>query len=276
MIRRGGIAWMALMLLLAGCGRAVVEGRVVDERGEGLPGVAVMVAGGDRQALTDARGHYRFVCPPGIYNAAYAKSGYTLETGTVDTSNRRWNTQETVSLWNLPPKDGVFIYEDHRYVPAEWMVPKQFFMRDGSMSYGIQRVPEVYTDDDMPRIMFYKMPRYDVQLSRLQVVTAKLPADDSQTFSVWTAAGTMTTDLTPVAAADPSLLQLEVTEPLQPGTYAIHWGALDGYSTINERIYLFDVREPVMPEFEHVEPRMELTPTKEERQKSKPAAGDAP
>ncbi|PCJ62402.1 MAG: hypothetical protein COA73_06715 [Candidatus Hydrogenedentota bacterium] len=268
--------WTGIILLLAGCDRSVLEGRVVDEQGEGLPGVAVMLAGTNYQALTDALGEYRFVCPPGKYDAQFAKSGYSLGAAAVDTSNRRWTKMESVSLWNLPPKEGVYIVEHNRYRAAAWVIPKQYFMVDGAMGFGTQRSPEMYTDDDLPQILCYKMPRYDVRLSRLQEVTAKLPSDDSQTFSVWTAGGTMTTDLTPVVDSDVTLLQLDVMEPLQPGYYAIHWGALEGYSTIHDRMYVFEVREPVVPILDAVEPRMELTPTREERQISRPKIGDAP
>ena len=39
------------------------------------------------------------------------------------------------------------------------------------------------------------------------------------------------------------LVELRAAAPLSPGVYAIHWGALEGYDSIDPRIFMFELRE---------------------------------
>ena len=40
------------------------------------------------------------------------------------------------------------------------------------------------------------------------------------------------------------LVELKATAPLEPGVYAIHWGALEGYDSIDPRIFMFALKAP--------------------------------
>ena len=120
-------------------------------------------------------------------------------------------------------------------------------------------------------MLFRSTPRYDARLTRMQRKTAQLPQDDSQTFEIWSAGGTVGVDLVPVVHSDPGLLKLDILEPLQPGRYAIHWGALDGYTTLDERIFMFEITEKAIPDFEPIDSEMD-----EDEDEANAIEGDAP
>lgn len=243
----------------------------MNHAGEALPGVSVHVQGTESGALTNALGEYRIPMPTGEHTLLYAKTGYTIfdQVARVDGSGATQISE--VHLWNLPPENSVFLYKNMIYTPTTWVIPKRYYMADGTTDYGTLREPEVYSDDAIPLLICYRTPRYDARLTRLQEKTAQLPQDDKQTFDIWSAGGTVGVDLVPVVHSDPSLLKLDVLEPLQPGRYAIHWGALEGYTTLDERIFIFEVTEKALPDFEAVDPEMDgLNP------EDAPSEGDAP
>jgi hypothetical protein len=244
-----------LTLICAGCTESVLHGIVRNIEGETLPGVSIRVSGSDAHAVSNARGEYALAVQPGQHTATYAKSGYTLSRLEFSKTLDDTGPIPDVKLWNLPPQNSVFLYSDTIYTPTTWVIPKQFYMSDGTIDYGTQRIAEAITDSAAPAILFYRTPRYDARLTRLQEKEAQLPQDDKQTFNIWAAGGTMGIDLKPVDPADPTLMKLELLDPLEPGVYAIHWGALDGYTVIDERIYIFEVIPPKIPDFEEVVPQ---------------------
>lgn len=250
------IIGVGFAIMLSGCGTPAMSGIVRNVEGEALPGVSIQVAGSDTTAVSNARGEYQLDVGSGRHTIVYAKSGYTVSR--LDVTNDV-ESIPVVELWNLPPQKSVFLYDNTLYTPTTWVMPKRFYMTDGTIDHGTQRIPEAVTDKPVPTILFYRTPRYDARLTRLQEKEAQLPQDDKQKFNIWAAGGTVGIDLEPVDPADPSLMRLNFTETLQPGMYAIHWGALEGYTVIDERIYLFEVIPPENPLFDEVAPRFEDT-----------------
>lgn len=72
-----------------------VTGIVTDERGEGLPGVSVVVKGLTRGAVTDASGTYRLTIPDGPQTLVFSFVGYTSQEVSV-------GSQSTLSVQLKP------------------------------------------------------------------------------------------------------------------------------------------------------------------------------
>ena len=114
-------------------------------------------------------------------------------------------------------------------------------MSEGGMAHATRRDPKLTTHDSAPVIVCYKTPRYNVRLSRMRRADAKLGPGDSHLFEVWTAGGTLRADLSPLDQPEGLLLKLRIDQPLEPGVYAVHWGALEGYTTIETIVFMFRV-----------------------------------
>ena len=251
------VSLLSMCLILTGCFRAEITGVVTNHLGETLPGVSVHVEDTQLHALTNIQGEYRIPADPGEYTLLFAKTGYTIFDQVVRVTQGATTEAPKATLWNLPAENNVFLYENLEYSPTTWAIPSRYYMADGTTDYGTQRDAEVYSDVAQPLIICYRTPRYDARLTRLQQKEAKLPQDDSQTFTIWGAAGSVGVDLEPVVHSDPSLLKLVILEPLQPGYYAVHWGAMEGYSTLDKRIFIFEITEKALPDFEVVDPEMD-------------------
>ncbi len=238
------VSVLVCLLGLTGCERALLSGTVETVHGEALPGVAVHVVEGTGNAQTDARGKYSIFQPFGDIRLHFAKSGYAPAEITVEVNAAQQLALPTVEMWQIPPGAGVYLFDEGRIIEASRVTPRNFLLADGSTAYGSQRAAEAFTESAEPFIVCYKTPRYDARLSRLHVAEAKLNVSDTYNFDVWTAAGTLRADLHAVDPAEELLLKLTLDRALDPGVYAVHWGALEGSMAVEDRIYLFEVLEP--------------------------------
>lgn len=249
-----------IALALSGCTPGKLTGIVRNIEGETLPGVSIHIDGADATALSNARGEYELSVKPGQYELTFAKTGYTVSSLKVQKNEDGDTPVPDVRLWNLPPQKSVYLYHDTHYTETTRIIPQRFYMTDGTIDYGTQRAPEAQTPFGEPQLLFFRTPRYDARLARLQPETAQLHNDDSQTFEVWTAAGSVGIELDLVEPADPTLMKMNIEAPLQPGRYAVHWGALDGYDTIDPRIYLFEVLPTADIALDEVAPLQDVVP----------------
>jgi hypothetical protein len=263
---------LLLIELFTGCNRTGVYGTVTNHVGEALPGVSVQLDNnGEFSAVTNALGEYKLNAPPGKHTIQFAKSGYTLVNQNITPNDSLTQELTKVKLWNLPSSNSVFLRENTQYKPTTWHKPNHYILANNSSAFGTTRDPELKTDNASPFIMSYKMPRYDARLTRLQIATAQVPQDASQTFPVWAPAGTIPVSLDPVVSSDTDLLHLKLLAPLEPGRYALHWGALEGYTTIDDRMYMFEIVESPGPFFQEADLELE-----KEIEKEKIIEGDAP
>jgi len=252
------IAPLLLIGLLAGCNRTGVYGIVTNPEGETLPGVSVRLTDNSEiSAITNVLGEYHLNAKPGRHSIQYAKSGYTLVNTDLLLEKSSSRLLPKIEMWNLPQSNSVFFYNKTLYSPTTWLKPKRYFMIDNGPSFGTTREPELLTDESMPFIVCYRMPRYDARLTRLQQRKAQLPQDETQTFDVWVPSGTISVNLDPVVPSDPSLLKVNLYEHLEPGRYALHWGALDGYTTIDDRMYIFEILEKPDPLLDEADPDLD-------------------
>ena len=94
-----------------------------------------------------------------------------------------------------------------------------------------------------PLILCYRMPNYDVQCSRLEQSDVALPEapDAGNTERAWLAEASVPCSVDVIDAPEGRLAELRCAQPLSPGVYALHWGALDGYLTTDPRVFMFAV-----------------------------------
>lgn len=243
-----------LPLLLLACQRPLIEGRVETVKGEALPGVAVTVDGADYAALTDALGQYRVPYAPGQVIVLFNKSGYAPGQLALDLPQATTLRAATVRLWPLPPTAGVYLLENFDYRPMTRDIPERVFLPDGETAFAVKRAPELTTQSTAPEILAYRLPRYDARLTRLRQADAKLSAGAVETVPVWVPSGALGADLAPLDQPKGMLLRLRLDQPLEPGAYAVHWGALAGFSTLEERVFTFTIEAPPPPEPGPLEP----------------------
>lgn len=242
-MRRSAVLALAT-ILAASCGQVTIEGQVVNPQGEALPGVVVQKGRGGSQDLTDVRGRYRLRLEPGANRLSYSKSGYTVAERDLNVPNARSMPVEDTTLWPLPLQPGVFLVENHRYRETQRFVPSRFYLADETVALGIEAEPRARITDPIPFILCYRTPRYDARLSRLVEAQASRPRSTSETFPVWVAGGTLAVSLKPIDQPNADLLRVAIDQPLEPGVYAVHWGALEGYNTLDNHLYVFELLPP--------------------------------
>lgn len=268
------------LAFLAACNRSLISGTVANIKGEALPGVAVQVEGTHYQALTDGLGQYRLPYVPGAVVLQFMKTGYTPGTLVVPAGPVRSITAETVSLWELPLDKGVYLYEDFRYREATKIVPESFLSKDKHAAYATRRWPDLDTTDTEPLVLCYKMPDWDVRLCRMDLTEryVQLPGGGLEEAQVLAPTRELPVQLVPIDQPEGLLRQVELPGPLEPGTYAVHWGALDGEVDKDPRIFAFSVVDFTLalpPKEEAARQKAEEALEDSEPEPSAPSSGES-
>ncbi len=242
---------------------------VVDPEGNALPGVAVTVRGTTEQAISDGLGQYKVQAAPGVIQLDFIKTGYTPARLQFEVNEPRPVPAAPALLWPLPPAKGAFLYENYRYTGMTRIEPRRYLVRgeEGAAPetvFGVKLLAECSTLDTNPLLIFYKLPFYDARCYLLEPMKAAEPAapgaaappDSAYQHEIWAPTAQVPVAATPLDETARLLFELRPDRPFIPGTYAIHWGALDGHRDIEPNIYLFAVRDPNAPAVE-VEPAPE-------------------
>lgn len=235
---------MLFVLLLAGCESGVVlQGMVVDFKGEALPGVAVIISETGSQTITNGQGTYKLRAPLGAVTVEYRKTGYTPGRMELNLIDVRPVDVNTALLWPLPIEKGVYLFDNFRYRDIDRMEPETYQRDNGSPVLALPREPDVETTQQAVRLLCYDMPPFDIRVHRLSELKARKPMSGAVEETVWVPVENIS--IFPVAIDEPErlLLEIDILNPLQPGIYAIHWGALDGYTTLDSRCFVFRVIE---------------------------------
>lgn len=257
---RGRVAFLAaaaaLTLLAAGCGRtAVVRGAVTDVSGEDLPGVAVAVPGTPLQGVSNRQGRYWLRCAPGNLKLTFIKTGYTTGHLRVTVPGPGPMDVEPVTLWPLPPGKGVYVFTpEFRYHELTRAKPKQYIGKEIGPCFGVKTAPTLVFEDPEPLFIAFRMPPYDIQMRRLQRIAAARPQaaatpaelpEKAFFETVWVPGKRLSAHLAPIDEPERLLYELRLPALLEPGVYAVHWGALDGHRQPGEagqNVFLFRVR----------------------------------
>lgn len=239
-------------LLAAGCERGLIEGTVRDFNGDQpLPGVAVHLEGTSSEALTDALGRFRInYIAPGELTLRFEKTNYTqgLWRGKINelTTIALDPEKEAVRLHRLPLQHGVYLFEDQRYEPTAAMEPKLLKRKESDDQVrGIQRdIAQPLITNPSPVLVVYsgdKMFPYAVQLCELEQVDVAPPSGVSggSTYKAWVKKRDVPVETAMLDEIREQLYQVVLNEPLTPGVYAVHWGALDGNLDMDSRLFYF-------------------------------------
>lgn len=239
--------YTSAVILLCGCNATVIEGKVLDIKGEALPGVTVSVQGAATQALTNALGAYKLRVAPGHWMLFFHKSGYTPGRFEIDAEVPGVVEANSVTLWCLPPGNGVFLYEGYRYRATRAIERETFLAQDGRMLYGTVKFDPEHPDspatsNSTPTLLCYNMPRSGVCLHRLERTDVVLEdARNGTSVKIWTPVESFPVSLISIDEPEGLLQQVQLDTSLQPGVYAVNWGAFDTSAAADPRIYLFSV-----------------------------------
>lgn len=189
-------AWGAIFCL-AGCEGypgTVIEGMVVDWRGQPLPGVAVTVSAEKlvKGGLSDPLGQYQLRVSSIPQTVVFMKSGFTrvLLPMPVGSGGMWIRMTETPRLWPVPSTEGGYLVDKGRFRPLESALPAHFILRDGSITPALAVTPTVLLseplfvggpdtrpDPDVDRFLIAaRMPFQETRLWRLRRESAT-PAD---------------------------------------------------------------------------------------------------
>lgn len=248
-------AWFVPLaaLLLAGCQpTATLKGAVLDIQGQGLPGVSVTTPSGGPAASTDAMGRYTLRVTPGALRLDFHKTGYTAGWLQVDVPEPTIQQTDNIQLWPLPESKGVYLFQNFRYAPLDRAEPKRYLDKANRSIFGIMRAPQASTPLTSPLLLAHKLPPYDVQCHRLEKIEASLPAAGASApgETIWATTVEIPVVAAPIDEPDRLLIDLRFQRPLAPGDYAIHWGALQGFTTNDTRAFLLHIAAPNEAEIE--------------------------
>lgn len=240
------LIFLLLPLFLSACEpTATIKGDVLDIKGQKLPGVSVTVPNGPA-ASTDALGQYTLRTGPASLHLDFHKTGYTSGWLELDVSGTTIVKADNIQLWPLPESKGVFLFQDYNYSALDRVEPKRYVDKNNRNIFGLMRAPQLATALTNPLLIAYKLPAYDVHAHRLQKVQASLPTAGSSgaAETVWAPAEEISVIATPIDEPERLLTDLRFEHALAPGDYAIHWGALQGFTTTETRAFLFHVGAP--------------------------------
>ncbi len=225
----------------AGCFPATIQGTVENLQGDRLPGVVVEVRETGHQALTNARGEYEVRYEPGEINLRFMKTGYTGGRLEMTIDEYRPVLARPVTLWPLPRQKGVHFLEEYRYRAAGVIEPERFESNNLGTVWGLERWTDVQVGPE-PYIVAHRLPRNALRVYRMEMVELFVEDDwgDTQIVEVYTGARLMPHEAHYIDEAG-TLLAIDFPEGLPPGNYGVSWGALQGETNIDSRIWIFSV-----------------------------------
>lgn len=252
------LIWLFVAALLSGCPReATLHGDttdangaprpgVVDISGHGLPGVAVSIYGVDRQAVSDALGQYSLTAPRGAQQLDFIKTGYTPARVIVELEGKKSLEVPQAVMWPLPDSQGIYAFDNERYRSLTRVEPKRYLAGETQSVFASKKGAETFIDpQNMPMLIVYRLPGYDLQLCRLhqrELTPADAgPSAKGYTVPVWTVETKLAMHSRPVDSPQALLTEVVPDSALAPGDYAIHWGAFDGFGSTDARAYLFTI-----------------------------------
>ena len=269
-----GFARLAVAGLLIGgllhltaccCGASAgLQGTVVDEYGQLLPGVEVSMVDTEFTTTTDESGVYELGYTPGRFELRFTAVGYSGARLKFDVQREVAIPVRQVELWHLPPHEGIFVAAEQGYQPlvttsvstaGTWLESRN----------GLKSPSRTPVLDDEPRFVFMGKTHTTTGMSLSlmeysnRIKVQNMFGRSRVKTNMWLISGD---DLDfDVSQPDPDTPLFVVTpvNTLAPGLYAFHWGVLDAQdpftSSASSRKAVFDFE---IPEDAPAEPAVEL------------------
>ncbi len=242
------LAALALLPLVAACELPRITGQVYDVHGEELPGVAVSIEGTPHQAVTNAHGEYTLPLKEGALTLTFIKSGYTPGALSLPVPEPAEIVAADVQLWPLPRDAGVYFMENFEYRPLDTISAERMTVVEPLLGvvYGTRRKEAVQTDDPTPFIVGYRVPSSALRLSRLLPLDLKVESGQEavEPVTAWVPNKALPVQAVRIDKHKGLLRHFRLSAPLEPGRYAIDWGALEGMGEQENRVFMFDVAAP--------------------------------
>jgi hypothetical protein len=234
---------LLILLAAASCSPYFIRGSVTDASGQPLPGVAVKLEDG-AEAVTNAVGEFKMAGHQGLCSLSFLKTGFTRGRCAAEVSLPGATAMPAVSLWKLPDSSGLFFLENNLYRKADPMEPGAYTADGKTVLHALRPGAVARTSDPMPRLICFQVPQIDAELCRLSTAQAA-PTDAPGTQKdIWVRDDLVEMQLSPIDEPERLLWELRLFEPLQPGVYCMHWGALRGHKEQDPRAYVFEVVSP--------------------------------
>ena len=107
---------ISVLIWLAACSQAHINGSVVDSSGQALAGVTVRIAGTEFQAKTGPKGEFVLDYTPGDLIVTIEHPGYFERVHSVRLVESKSHTLKPTVLVQKPISDGLFIINDSTVV----------------------------------------------------------------------------------------------------------------------------------------------------------------
>lgn len=102
-------------LAAAGCKKARINGRVVDNFGKPVPAATISIDGTAFRATTDDKGEYSIDYVPGNFMVNVSHDGFTSASRGFQLAQKDEVPADSVLLFRLPPGPGIFAITDSGY-----------------------------------------------------------------------------------------------------------------------------------------------------------------
>ncbi len=97
------------------CKRTVIEGKILDGFGQPVKDATVKVEGTQFTSQSNGNGEYSVSYVPGDIKVLISKEGFTETSFTVKISTESTFPAETMTIYEIPKEEGIFILQDGNY-----------------------------------------------------------------------------------------------------------------------------------------------------------------
>ena len=240
-------AWALPLLLLTACELPRITGQVYDVHGEELPGVAVTIQGTDHQDLTNSHGEYALPAIEGDLTLTFIKSGYTPGAMVLPVTQPGAVQAADIQLWHLPRDSGIYFLEDFEYRPLDAVSAERLTVVEPPLGvvYGTRRKEISQTYDTTPFLVGYRVPSSGLRLERILALEMTIESGEEarEPATAWVPNESIPVEIVRIDKLKGLLRHIRLQRPLEPGRYAVHWGALEGMGDQESRVFVFDVVE---------------------------------
>lgn len=257
----------AVSIFFSACSEnAIIRGVVKDAAGETLPGVSVILEEQNREDLSNANGRYSLRAERGNGTLHFYKTGYSSVHLKLDALLFGVNEMPEVRLTSLPAEEGVFFQQNFRYQALEHPRINRYTTASGEPVFGTPvqpgltlpwKDPGEEPQGNPPVFFAYKVQPYNALLHQLRSIALKQgeavkdkkeSKENGNQDTILVADKAIPLISRILDEEEGQTVELHPGEPLEPGIYAFHWGALSGYDSLDPRAFLFAIAEKLVEE----------------------------
>ncbi len=104
-------------ILIGGCKKAVITGRVYDSFEKPLTDVNINIDGTEFYATTDSKGEYSIEYVPGDIKVLFSKQGYIDTMFAVNIATESKFPAKKINMYKIPKQQGIFLFGKDDFKP---------------------------------------------------------------------------------------------------------------------------------------------------------------